>query len=259
MVYEGIICILAGIGAGLGTGFAGLSAAVFIAPMLVSFLGTPIYAAVGISLASDVLASAVSAATYGRKGNLDLRRGSPLLVTVLLFTIVGSLIAFVISSTVIGGAALGWWSIIGALLLGLRFLLLPSDNSAEKKPQKRGRLLATVACGVYIGLVCGFQGTGGGMMLLFVLTSIVRLPFKSAVGTSVFIMSFTALIGAISHFWINGMPDLFLLGICIASTTVFAQLGAVIANRMQVRRLNRVTGLILTISALVMLVANFII
>ncbi len=48
-------------GAGLGTGFAGMSAAAVISPMLITFLGMDPYEAVGIALASDVLASAVSA------------------------------------------------------------------------------------------------------------------------------------------------------------------------------------------------------
>ena len=60
-VIEFIVCFVAGIGAGLGTGFAGMSAAAVITPMLVTFLGMEPYAAVGIALASDVLASAVSA------------------------------------------------------------------------------------------------------------------------------------------------------------------------------------------------------
>ena len=54
-------------GAGLGTGFAGMSAAAVISPMLITFLGMDPYMAVGIALASDVLASAVSAYTYGKK------------------------------------------------------------------------------------------------------------------------------------------------------------------------------------------------
>lgn len=57
----------AGMGAGLGTGFAGMSAAAVISPMLITFLDMDPYTAVGIALASDVLASAVSAYTYGRK------------------------------------------------------------------------------------------------------------------------------------------------------------------------------------------------
>ena len=42
-----IVCFLAGMGAGLGTGFAGMSAAAVITPMLVTFLGVPAYEAVG--------------------------------------------------------------------------------------------------------------------------------------------------------------------------------------------------------------------
>ncbi len=59
MLKTVIVCIISGIAAGVGTGFTGLSAATVIAPMLISFLGCPWYEAVGIGLASDVLAAAV--------------------------------------------------------------------------------------------------------------------------------------------------------------------------------------------------------
>ena len=65
-----LVCFFAGMGAGLGTGFAGMSAAAVITPMLVTFLGIEPYTAVGIALASDVPASAVSAYTYGKNKNL---------------------------------------------------------------------------------------------------------------------------------------------------------------------------------------------
>ena len=59
-----IVCLVAGMGAGLGTGFAGMSAAAVIAPILTTFLKIDAYDAVGIALASDVLASGASALTY---------------------------------------------------------------------------------------------------------------------------------------------------------------------------------------------------
>lgn len=61
-----LVTFFAGMGAGLGTGFAGMSAAAVISPMLITFLGMVPYMAVGIALSSDVLASAVSAYTYGK-------------------------------------------------------------------------------------------------------------------------------------------------------------------------------------------------
>lgn len=81
-----VVCLFAGAGAGLGTGFAGMSAAAVITPMLVTFLHIEPYTAVGIALASDVLASAVSAYTYGRNRNLDIRNGLIMMITVLACT-----------------------------------------------------------------------------------------------------------------------------------------------------------------------------
>lgn len=93
MLIKFIVCFIAGIGAGLGTGFAGMSAAAVISPMLITFLDMPAYEAVGIALASDVLASAVSTYTYGKNKNLDIRNGVVMMVSVLCFTMVGSWIA----------------------------------------------------------------------------------------------------------------------------------------------------------------------
>jgi len=66
LLFTIIVTFFAGMGAGLGTGFAGMSAAAVISPMLITFLGMDPYMAVGIALSSDVLASAVSAYTYGK-------------------------------------------------------------------------------------------------------------------------------------------------------------------------------------------------
>ena len=114
MIPKAIVCIIAGLGAGIGTGLAGLSAAAVISPMLITFLGFPAYEAVGISLASDVLASAVSAYTYGKHKNLDIKNGLVMLAAVLLFTVVGSFVAKLVPNTTMGG-----FSVFMTLLLGI--------------------------------------------------------------------------------------------------------------------------------------------
>ena len=75
VLFTILVTFFAGMGAGLGTGFAGMSAAAVISPMLITFLGMEPYMAVGIALSSDVLASAVSAYTYGKNKNLDIKNG----------------------------------------------------------------------------------------------------------------------------------------------------------------------------------------
>ncbi len=61
------------------------------------------------------------------------------------------------------------------------------------------RAVQSIVCGVLIGFICGFVGAGGGMMMLLILTSVLGYELKTAVGTSVFIMTFTALTGAVSQ------------------------------------------------------------
>ena len=250
-----LICILAGLGAGLGTGFCGLSAAVFITPMLVAFLDVPVYEAVGIALASDVLASAVSTGTYYKHKNIDVSGAKVLFFSVIICAVIGSVLAFLITVNSVGNDLLGYWSIAATMLLGVKFLF-DKGKQKEDKPVSRTRSGIALLSGVYIGLVCGFQGTGGGMMLLFVLTGVLRMDHRKAVGTSVCIMTFTALIGAISHFAINGFPDLFMLAVCALSTLLFAQLGAIIANRVPLVYLNRAIGILMVGGGAVMLLGN---
>ena len=248
-----LICVLAGLGAGLGTGFAGMSAAAVISPMLITFLHMDPYLAVGIALASDVLASAVSAVTYGRNKNLDIRNGLIMMVAVLCFTLVGSYVASRVPKTTMGS-----FSTVMTLLLGIKFIVKP-----VLAPKKRlavatagQKAIRSVVCGTAVGFICGFVGAGGGMMMLLVLTSVLGYELKTAVGTSVFIMSATALTGAVSHFAIGGMPDLTALALCVVSTLVFAQLAAVFANKAKPETLNRVTGAILVILGVAILVVN---
>lgn len=250
-----LVCFIAGAGAGIGTGFAGMSATAVIGPMLITFLGMPAYDAVGIGLASDVLASAVSAYTYKRNKNLDVKNGLVMMVFVLLFTMVGSFAASLLPNT-----AMGKFSICMTMLLGIKFIVKPvmtTRESMEEIPQKT-RVIKSVAGGSAIGFICGFVGAGGGMMMLLVLTSLLGYELKCAVGTSVFVMAFTALTGALSHFAIGGMPDITSLILCVIFTLIWARIAAVIANKSQAKTLNRVTGIVLLILGIIIITVNLV-
>ena len=115
------------------------------------------------------------------------------------------------------------------------------------------RALQSVICGIAIGFICGFIGAGGGMMMLLILTSVLGYELKTAVGTSVFIMAFTAFTGAASHFAIGGMPDITVFVLCVIFTLVWARIAAVIANKAAPKTLNRMTGVILVILGIVVM------
>ncbi len=254
-MFKFIICFIAGIGAGLGTGFAGMSAAAVISPMLITFLGLPAYEAVGIALASDVLASAVSAYTYGKNKNLDIRNGLVMMITVLIFTLFGSFIASLVPNSTMGN-----FSVFMTLLLGIKFIVKPVMTTRESMEAVDGkkRIIQSVLSGMVVGFICGFIGAGGGMMMLLLLTSVLGYELKTAVGTSVFIMTFTALTGAVSHFTIGGMPDIWCLVFCVASTLLWARIAAKFANKASAVTLNRATGMVLAVLGTAILVVNYV-
>ena len=249
-----IVTFFAGMGAGLGTGFAGMSAAAVISPMLITFLDMDPYMAVGIALSSDVLASAVSAYTYGKNKNLDIKNGLVMMCSVLAFTVVGSYLASLVSP-----GAMGNFSVFMTFLLGVKFILRPVMNTKESMQDisVRKRVLQSLICGMLIGLICGFVGAGGGMMMLLILTTVLGYELKTAVGTSVFIMTFTALTGAVSHFAIGSLPDWRIWGLCVLFTFLWARIAAVFANKAAPKTLNRATGIILVVLGIVIMLFTF--
>lgn len=249
-----IVTFFAGMGAGLGTGFAGMSAAAVISPMLITFLGMDAYMAVGIALSSDVLASAVSAYTYGKNKNLDIRNGLIMMGSVLAFTVVGSYVASLVPPATMGG-----FSVFMTFLLGIKFIVKPVMTTKEAMgavfPKKRA--VQSLIAGVMIGFICGFIGAGGGMMMLLILTSILHYELKTAVGTSVFIMAFTAFTGAVSHFAIGGAPNWPVWILCVVFTFIWARIAAVFANKAEPKTLNRATGIVLVVLGIVVMGFTF--
>ena len=254
LLFTIIVTFFFGLGAGLGTGFAGMSAAAVISPILITFLGIDPYMAVGIALSSDVLASAVSAYTYGKNKNLDIKNGLIMMVTVLIFTVVGSYI-----SSLVPSATMGNFSVFMTFLLGIKFIVRPvmTTKEAMQGVSAKKRAMQSVICGIIIGFICGFIGAGGGMMMLLILTSVLGYELKTAVGTSVFIMTFTAFTGAVSHFAIGGLPDPAVWILCIIFTLIWARIAAVLANKATPKTLNRATGVILVVLGVVVMAFSF--
>ena len=247
-----LVSILSGIGAGIGTGLAGLSAALIIAPALMTFCDMPAYEAVTIALASDVLASAISAWTYAKRKNLDVKNGVVLLLSILVFTLVGSYIGQFAPNTIVK-----YFAIFMVCTIGLKFIIWPVMTSKTEMANTPFAQRAVKSIfGAIIGFICGFVGVGGGAMMLLVLTLVLGFELKTAIGTSVFIMSFTALFGAVSHFALGAKPDLWVMLLCIATTLIAAEISAVFANNAPLKKLNKAVGVCLLIFAVVLILLN---
>lgn len=246
--------VLAAAGAGIGTGLAGLSAATVMVPILIvlcpSFSGEAgAYQATAIALASDILGSAVTTTVYIRHKNIDLRRGWIMLVCILGMCIGGSFAAYRAGNVVLGG-----FSLFLTFCIGIRFLVKPETEKKQPMPEKNGLDQKGIAISLFFGLTIGFGtgfvGTGGGMMMLIVFTAFLGMSYKTAVGTSTFIMTFTALIASVSHMMIE--PSILLerwdaLLICVLTATFSSLVSARFANRVNSRTVSLVTGSVLVV------------
>lgn len=237
-----ILLIISGFGAGVVTGLAGASAATIVTPIMSIFGGVPAYTAITLALFTDVIASASSAYTFYKNGNINLKKGMFISIFVVIGSIVGSY-----ASTRVDGSALGQLSVFMIVIISINFLRKADrmkkedEGLIEKKEQKllfeNYQTPAIIIAGVLVGFLCGFVGAGGGLMILVILSSIVGMDTKTGVGTSVLIMTFTALSGGIAHLpSVIGNPELalpnsFNLFLAIVICGVFGLIGAKLAAK----------------------------
>jgi uncharacterized protein len=222
-----MIAVLAGICAGVLTGLNGNSAFGIIPPVLILFLQIDPYAAIGISLATDVVSSAVSAGSYFRAGHIHINTIYPMVIAVVVGTLIGSIISRYIPS-----GKLGESSGILTIMIGISFLKKPSlkffDNLREKlldgPAAKKARL--SVVLFFFIGIICGIVGFGGGRMIFIILLAVLSFPIHAAVGTAVSVMFFSALSGTVGHTLFGQIAWTVLLTCCTG-----AALGAALSSR----------------------------
>lgn len=256
--------VVAALGAGVTTGLVGLSAAAVMVPILIVLCPTFAvdggqFQAVAIALASDVLASIVSTAIYIRHKNIDLKRSWIMIVCVLTMCIVGTIIAFYIPNHINSA-----FSLALCVFIGVRFLIQPDPQSKRLVPKgtkldKKG-IIFSVLFGLAIGLIVGYVGTGGGLMMLLVFTLFFGMERRTAVGTSTFIMALAALVAFGAH--AVAEVDILLerwdvLAICAPVATLGAVVSSLFANKVNGKVVGIVTGAILTVLGIVLLILNF--
>lgn len=263
MGYEYIVVTLAAMLAGIGTGLVGLSAATAMVPLMIVLCPTfggehGAYMATAIALASDILGSAVTTGVYAKNKNIDLRHGWLIAACIIGMCTAGSIAAYFTHQTVLGS-----FSLILCVAIGIRFLVKPDSKERPEKDGKAKLTFKEIAVSLFFGLTIGFGtgffGSGGGMMMLIVFTAMLGYDRKTAVGTSTFIMTFTALIASVSHILIEPTIifecwDYLLISIVVA--TAFSLISARFANRVKGKVVGYVTGAILLVLGLSMIVIN---
>ena len=263
-IMEYFIVFLAVLLAGVGTGLVGLSAATAMVPIMIvlcpSFQGEHgAYMATAIALASDILGSAVTTTVYAKNKNIDLKRGWLITVCIISMCAVGSIAAYHTQQKVLGG-----FSLFLCIAIGIRFLIKPDskkrDHAGSTSKLNWKQIAVSLFFGLTIGFGTGFFGSGGGMMMLIVFTAMLGYERRTAVGTSTFIMTFTALIASVSHILIE--PAILAecwkqLILAIVTATFFSLVSARFANKADQKTVGLVTGGILLVLGIALVILNY--
>ena len=256
MLY--VIYIIAGLAGGVLTGMAGLTAAMVLTPILCGACGWSGYDAVTLSLIANVPSAMVTSYTFYKNGNMDIKKGMPVALVSFAGAVVGSWLGYLFSRVSENG--ISYFVIISNLFMAVKFFLPVKEKknnltAAEEKKMKAKTLIALIL-GFLIGVECGFMGSAGGVLMLMVLTMVLGMDTKLAVGTSSLVMTLVALTGAVSHVAMGATVDL-VPGVVV---TVMCTIGAVgsarFANKVNEKVLNRSAGVVLLLVSVVSLLLS---
>lgn len=114
-----------------------------------------------------------------------------------------------------------------AVLMILASFSMIRERKERESNEDRIRHFLVVVEGTLIGFLTGLVGAGGGFLIIPALVLLTGLPFKTAVGTSLFIIAINSLTGFLGDVLNYTMDWTFLLSI-----TLLAVVGILVGNRL---------------------------
>ena len=247
MLY--LIYILSGLAGGILIGMAGLTAAMVLTPILSGACGWSGYDAVTMSLVANVPSAIITSYTYYKNGNIDMKRGMSVSLSAFAGAVAGSWLGYLFSMVSENGVS--YIVIIANLGLAIKYLMpakpkAQQETLTEKEQAKAKRkMLLAMVLGFLIGVECGFMGSAGGVMMLMVLTLVLGMETKMAVGTSSLVMTLVALTGAVSHLLMGAQLEILPAVVMTLACTLGAVVSSRFANKVSDTTMNRVAAIVL--------------
>ncbi len=243
---------------GILSGLFGVGGGFILVPLLV-FAGVPIHLATGTSLAYVTCTSMAGAYTHFNNHNIHLRTATFLIIFASLTLItVGIDINRALDAEQMK-RAFAFLLIATAIYFFLNRSNDYRDEINSTSPQDfrvRNHWITQLVLGSVIGLLSGVFGVGGGFLLVPALVLIVKMPIKLAVGTSLFVIIFSSVIGTLTHAFCGNI-NLFVLLPLIPGGIVGAFFGANIVRRISAPYLQNAFIGLLVLAALYMFYAAF--
>ena len=253
MMY--LIYILSSLAGGVLVGMAGLTAAMVLTPILTGACCWGDYDAVTMSLVANVPSAIITSYTYHKNGNIDMKRGMSVALSSFAGAVVGSWLGYLFSQVSENGVS--YAVIVMNLVLAVKYLKPAKEKKetlTEKEQSKaKKKMLLAMFLGFLIGVECGFMGSAGGVLMLMVLTLVLGMETKMAVGTSSLVMTLVALTGAVSHLMMGAKLEIIPAVIMTLSCTLGAVVSSRFANKVSDTTMNRAAAIVLILVSIVSL------
>ena len=254
MMY--LIYILSSLAGGVLVGMAGLTAAMVLTPILTGACGWGDYDAVTMSLVANVPSAIITSYTYHKNGNIDMKRGISVALSSFAGAVVGSWLGYLFSQVSENGVS--YAVIVMNLVLAVKYLKPAKEKKetlTEKEQSKaKKKMLLAMFLGFLIGVECGFMGSAGGVLMLMVLTLVLGMETKMAVGTSSLVMTLVALTGAVSHLMMGAKLEIVPAVVMTLACTLGAVVSSRFANKVSDTTMNRAAAVVLILVSVLSLV-----
>lgn len=109
--------------------------------------------------------------------------------------------------------------------------------------------MLSIFLGLAVGLLVGFMGVGGGIVLVPAMVFILHLSQHTAQGTSLFLQLPPLGLGALLMYWKKGQVDLKAGSICALGILLGGYFGSKMAIGLSPRNLRELFGLFLIVAA----------
>ncbi|MDZ4835616.1 MAG: sulfite exporter TauE/SafE family protein [Candidatus Melainabacteria bacterium] len=185
---------ISGFATGSLLGLLGGGGSIIAVPILVYVLGLDAKAAIGTSLVIVGLASLLAAWSHYRNQSL-------IVSTALTFGATGGLGSFAgakLAQLIPDAVQLALFAIVMALVAFLMLRAAPPTIDLTEDDAKIA-LPVVLVSGLGAGMLTGLIGVGGGFIIVPVLTILLRIPIRKAIGTSLLVVGINSIVGAFSY------------------------------------------------------------
>ena len=231
---------------GLVLGLLGGGGSILTVPILVYALGVEAHAAISLSLILVGSTALVGAFLHQEAARVAWKDG-------LLFFCFGSPLNFL--------GAIFSRQVPGKILLLLFGVLMGISGTAmlykrkEPKPDEKRKIWPVVAAGAAVGFLAGFLGVGGGFMVVPSLVLFLRIPIKSATGTSLLVIALNSALALIGHRHSLSVNWALLVELVIPALLT-TYLGVKLTEHLSAHQLRRVFGIFVILFGVVMVATN---